>query len=256
MHTFVLLLATKVNAGSFPGALMLRMVPFIFAESPHNSTLTPWTESNAKTAEDVRIAWLIKHYCWFTGYIWLQQNIDEEIQFFLQHMIQACWKTIMCWHLLISCKIKQNVPTWGVEKGKSGAREVAARLYVLITGPESLRLCLPGDAEVQPVAFPHTAVHLRLELQQRKQPSLFCCGGLSKEIQPPVPPWKCYYIFWMQKQNKLPFNASMSAFIIEDSWWNVDTSHVWEVFPAEEWSWSAKWWKISDFCDSRTLIMR
>jgi len=61
--------------------------------------------------------------------------------------------------------MEHDVCTWGVENSQSSAGEVAAGSYVLIAGPQLLRLHLPGHAEVEPAASPHTAVHVRLKLQ-------------------------------------------------------------------------------------------
>ena len=52
VHTLVVLLATKANISSCPGALMLRMVPSILLKSPQNSALTTRSASMGKTAED------------------------------------------------------------------------------------------------------------------------------------------------------------------------------------------------------------
>lgn len=62
-HTLVLLLATKANINSCPGALMLRMVPFILLKSPQNSVVTASYGLIEKTAEDKRITQKINRIC-------------------------------------------------------------------------------------------------------------------------------------------------------------------------------------------------
>lgn len=77
-HTFVLLLATKANISSCPGALMLKMVPSILLKSPHNSALTPRSASMGKTAEEKKNS-SKKHAHFFSINTRLQQIINKMI---------------------------------------------------------------------------------------------------------------------------------------------------------------------------------
>lgn len=122
------------------------MVPSIFLKSPHNSILTLWSASNGKTVEN-------KFKIQKMNLIWIQ--------------IKSTHVTTRSMWVYKMTPAQRNVCTWGVKNGKSGAREVASRLDVCMAGPELLHLWLPGGADVQPAAVPHTAVHLRLQLRQR-----------------------------------------------------------------------------------------